>query len=113
MQTFLRPALYNSYHKIISLNNKNNNKTYTVAGPICESSDILAKNIELPEQERDHLLAIYDVGAYGSVMASNYNSKSLPAEVLINKEKYKIIRQAQKASEIIDRDTIPDWISTN
>ena len=110
MQTLIRPAMYNAYHKIISLNKKGNKVKYTIAGPICESSDILSKNIQLPKQKIDNLLAICDVGAYGSVMASNYNSKCLPAEILINKSQFKIIRYQQKINDLIDKDKIPMWL---
>lgn len=110
MQTFLRPAMYNSYHNIIALNKKGKEKKYTVAGPICESSDILAKDIKLPEQKKDSLLIVCDVGAYGAVMASNYNSKCLPAEVLVNNNKYKIIRETQNIESLINKDIIPEWL---
>ena len=110
MQTFLRPALYNSFHNIISLNQEGSLKKYTVGGPICESSDILAKDIELPSQQSGNFLAICDVGAYGSVMASNYNSRNLPAEILIHADKFSIIRNLENFSSVIDRDIIPDWL---
>ena len=109
MQTFIRPALYNAYHRIINLNKNDGEKIYTIAGPICESSDILAQNIKLPEQHVNDFLAICDVGAYGSVMASNYNSKCLPAEILVNKNKFKVIRNLQTIENLIDQDIIPEW----
>jgi len=111
MQTFLRPAMYNSYHKIIPFTNKGKKINYTIAGPICESSDILAKDIKLPSQKKDNFLIICDVGAYGSVMASNYNSKCLPAEILINGNEYQIIRKQQSIENIIDRDLVPYWLN--
>ena len=80
MQTLIRPALYNTPHRVTALqNNTENNKIYTIAGPICESSDIIAKNISLPNQQKGNYLVIHDTGAYGAVMASNYNSRGLPA----------------------------------
>ena len=111
MQTFLRPALYNTYHKILPfIKTNNNNNVYTVAGPICESSDILAKNINLPLQIWEDFLILCDVGAYGSVMSSNYNSKCLPAEILINNNKYAIIREKENIENKINRDKIPNWL---
>tara|TARA_B100000579_G_scaffold430461_1_gene443909 strand:- start:5866 stop:7110 length:1245 start_codon:yes stop_codon:yes gene_type:complete len=110
MQTFLRPSLYKSFHKIESFSNNRKKKKYTVAGPICESSDILSKNIKLPEQQIGNYIAICDTGAYGFVMASNYNSNSLPAEILIHKNKYSIIRKNEKIEKLIEKDIIPDWI---
>ena len=58
---------------------------------------------------KDNFLIICDVGAYGSVMASNYNSKCLPAEILINQNKYAVIRNQEKIETLIDRDKLPDW----
>ena len=110
MQTFLRPAMYNVFHKIIPLKQNNNIKKYTIAGPICESSDVLAKNINLSEQKTGDYLAVCDTGAYGFVMASNYNTKSLPAEILIYNDKYAIIRNQEKISTLIEKDIIPNWL---
>ena len=111
MQTFLRPAIYNAFHKIIALTNNNNDKIeYTVAGPICESSDILTKKIILSQQQAGNYLAICDTGAYGSVMSSNYNTKGLPAEILVSNDSFFIIRNHEKVSNIIARDIIPDWL---
>ena len=111
MQTLIRPALYGSFHRIEPLNNYSvNNIKYTIAGPICESSDILAKNITLSEQKTDDYLLIHDVGAYGSAMASNYNSRPPPSEILVHEDKYAIIYQEEDISEIIKRDVVPKWL---
>ncbi len=111
MHTLLRPAIYNAYHKIIPLTNNSNNKIeYTIAGPICESSDILAKQIILPQQQTGNFLAICDTGAYGAVMSSNYNTKGLPAEILVSHNSFAIIRNHEKVSSIIARDIIPNWL---
>tara|TARA_Y100000590_G_scaffold330927_1_gene375971 strand:+ start:2569 stop:3807 length:1239 start_codon:yes stop_codon:yes gene_type:complete len=110
MQTLIRPALYNDFHRIIALNHSDKKDIYTVAGPICESSDIFANNIELPKQKSGDFLAICDVGAYGFVMASNYNTICLPPEILINEKNYSIIRKKENISEIIKKDIIPDWL---
>ena len=111
MQTLIRPALYNAVHRVTALqNNSVHNDVYTVAGPICESSDIIAKDISLPDQQMGDHLVIHDTGAYGAVMASNYNSRGFPAEILIHKEKYFIIHQPEKITNIIKRDHIPSWL---
>ena len=60
-------------------------------GPICESSDVLAENVVLPQQNRDDYLIIHDTGAYGAVMASNYNSRGLPTEILVNDSSLAVI----------------------
>ena len=111
MQTLLRPAIYGAKHRIQTLNNnKRKNILYTVAGPICESSDIVSKDIVLPEQGIGNYLAILDAGAYGSVMASNYNSRGIPAEILVNYNKYALIHDEEEISQIIKRDSIPNWL---
>ena len=113
MQTLLRPALYDSFHTILPFNREGKEMTYTIAGPICESSDILVKNIKLPKQIVDNYLIICDVGAYGSVMASNYNSKCLPAEVLVSQNQYAIIRHQERIETAIKKDIIPEWLKIN
>ena len=109
MQTFLRPAMYHASHKILPFNHIGKETTYTIAGRICESSDIIIKDIKLPSQTKDNFLIICDVGAYGSVMSSNYNSKCLPTEILVNKNEYAIIRNQENIEEIIKRDKHPKW----
>ena len=114
MQTLIRPAMYNSYHRIEALNKDSNERiTYTIAGPICESSDILAKDLILPKQETDNFLIILDTGAYGATMASNYNSRGLPTEILIYKNNYSIIYLKEDISEIINKENIPSWLTSN
>lgn len=98
-----RPILYDAKHRVYHLNQKDAKvekveskdlKTYTVAGNICESSDILAQNIRLSEVQEGDILAFADAGAYGMTMASVYNRRQLPAEVLVEQNKsYRIIRK--------------------
>lgn len=81
MTDLLRPALYHAYHRIDNLSSDLPEKKYTVAGPICETTDTFGKFIELPETGRGDLVAIRSAGAYGEVMASRYNMRSLPLSV--------------------------------
>ena len=114
MNTFIRPAMYGSFHRVEALNDlKENNINYHIAGPICESSDIIAKNVLLPIQKSGNYLIIHDAGAYGSVMASNYNSRGFPAEILVYKNNYSVIREAENITEIIKKDKIPVWLKSN
>ncbi len=85
MHLLLRPALYQSYHHILpmKLYEQRKNQRYDVVGPICESSDFLAKNRELTESFQDEVLCIADVGAYGAVMSSDYNLQTKPQEICI------------------------------
>ena len=86
---------------------------YSIAGPICESSDILVKSITLPKQTIGNYLVIHDTGAYGHVMASDYNSRGLPAEILINDSMVATIHQPQSIEEIIQQDKIPSWLRSS
>ena len=111
MNTLIRPAMYGAYHKIEALNNNSKNKiSYAVAGPICESSDIFQKKIDLPEQSIGDILVIKNAGAYGKVMSSNYNTRLLPAEILVNKDKFAIIYSPEKIEKYIEEDVVPSWL---
>ena len=78
MTDLIRPALYQAYHKIENLSSDGAAKTYDVVGPICESSDVFAKAVDLNECHRGDIVAIRSAGAYGEVMASCYNCRPLP-----------------------------------
>ena len=81
MTELIRPALYQAYHKIENLSSRNKKRKYDVVGPICESSDTFGKSVMLPETKRGDLIAIRTTGAYGEVMASQYNLRNLPEAV--------------------------------
>lgn len=78
MTDLIRPALYDAYHKIENLSSREAEETYDVVGPICESSDVFAKGIQLPKTHRGDLIALRSAGAYGEIMASGYNCRALP-----------------------------------
>ena len=78
MSDLLRPALYQAHHRIVNLSNTDALQSYDVVGPICESSDVFAKEVSLPTVHRGDLLAIKSAGAYGESMASQYNCRKLP-----------------------------------
>ncbi len=114
MNTIVRPALYNAIHRIDAIDVSSNMQIeYSIAGPICESSDILVKSITLPKQTIGNYLVIHDTGAYGHVMASDYNSRGLPAEILINDSMVATIHQPQSIEEIIQQDKIPSWLRSS
>ena len=111
MNTFVRPAMYNAHHDIETIGKKTDNSIqYTVAGPICESTDIFARNILLSKQTVGDILIIRNTGAYGKVMSSTYNTRSLPAEVLVNKENFAMIYIPEKIEKNIEEDIIPSWL---
>ena len=103
MNDFMRPALYNAKHNIIPVLKlkKRINGNVEFVGPICESTDSFIKYKNYSFLNENNFVAITNVGAYGSSLSSNYNSKPLASEILVKKGKVKIIRRRQKISEII------------
>ncbi len=118
MTELMRPALYGAYHRIVPIDARPGELVpYEIVGPICESSDVFGKNRMLPPLEVGDRLAILDAGAYGSVMASTYNRRPLPAEVLIdahadNRESAKARRRGKDWMLIRRRQTIDELLST-
>ncbi len=113
MNALLRPAMYDAYHAIEPVTNRDAPaKTYDIAGPICESSDIFAKERSIPAMGAGDLIAFKSAGAYGFVMASNYNTTPLPAEVLVDGDQYALIRPRQDIEEVIGQDIIPGWLKS-
>lgn len=87
LNTLLRPALYDAYHHVTNLaGSDREHREVTVVGPICESADVLASGRSIPDPRRGDLLAVHTAGAYGAVMASRYNGRPLPGEVLVDEE---------------------------
>ena len=78
MTDLIRPALYQAYHKIENITSELPKETYDVVGPICESSDVFGKAVDLNKTRRGDLIAIRSAGAYGEIMASQYNCRALP-----------------------------------
>lgn len=99
----LRPALYNAYHEIIPVNKTRTSPEWTadIVGYICENSDFLARDRPFSAVNEGDLLAVMNVGAYGFSMASNYNSRLLPAEVLISNRKIRLIRRRQALEDLL------------
>jgi len=111
MNDLIRPAFYDSYHEIVSLQRKNGTPVLSdVVGPICESGDFFAKNRPLPKVAEGEYLALMRAGAYGFVMASNYNTRALAAEVLVNGNKSAVVRERQKLPEIWKDEKLPGWL---
>ncbi|MFW5928800.1 MAG: diaminopimelate decarboxylase [Halobacteriota archaeon] len=100
MNTLLRPALYDSYHHVSNLSRSAPVERVDVVGPICESGDVLAEDRELPAREGD-LLAVHTAGAYGAVMASRYNSRGLPAEVVVDGEDVEVVRERETPGDFL------------
>ena len=103
MNDFMRPALYNAKHNIIPVlkSKRRINGSIEFVGPICESTDTFLKYRNFSFLSENGLVAITNVGAYGSTLSSNYNTRPLASEILLKKGKAKVIRKRQKISEII------------
>ena len=104
MNDLLRPSLYDAYHEIIPVEldaNAARHETVDVVGPICESGDFFARGRELPVVNEGDLLAILDAGAYGMALASNYNTRRRPAEVLVDGKSVKLIRRRETMDDLL------------
>ena len=103
MNDLIRPALYQSYHEIVPVREPTSTarETVDVVGPVCESGDFFAQDRELPAMEEGDLAAIMSAGAYGFVMASTYNSRPLPAEVLVRGEQAALVRARQTFADLV------------
>jgi diaminopimelate decarboxylase len=104
MNDLIRPALYQSYHEIVRVEEPGVNakkEKIDIVGPVCESGDFFALDREMPDVREGDLLAVMSAGAYGFTMASNYNSRPLPAEALVRGEEVKLIRKRQTWGDIV------------
>jgi len=102
MNDLIRPALYQSYHEIVAVREPGDKTRgcVDVVGPVCESGDFFAQDRELPPVSEGDLLALMSAGAYGFAMASNYNSRPLPAEVLVQGDQFSLIRRRQTIEDL-------------
>ncbi|PCI56853.1 MAG: diaminopimelate decarboxylase [Alphaproteobacteria bacterium] len=111
MNDLIRPTLYEAYHGIRPVLGHNAPmETYDIVGPICESGDVFAKNREIPTVSKDDLVVIQSAGAYGFAMASNYNTRTLPPEILVDGDNIAVINKGQTLEELMSRESIPDWL---
>ena len=106
MTELMRPALYGSFHRIVPVApRQTDDKPWDIVGPICESSDAFARDRMLPELCVGDLLALLDTGAYGAVMASNYNRRPLAPEVLVDDGRWSVIRRRQTIQDLLALET--------
>ena len=103
MNDLIRPALYQSYHEIVPVLEPSGaeRESVDIVGPVCESGDFFAQDRELPAVNEGDLLALMSAGAYGFAMASNYNSRPFPAEVLVQGESCRLIRRRQTMEDLV------------
>ena len=102
MTELMRPALYGSFHRIVPVTPRSGDEAcWDIVGPICESSDVFGRDRMLPRLEVDDLVAVLDTGAYGAVMASNYNRRLLAPEVLVEDGMWRVIRRRQTLDDVL------------
>jgi diaminopimelate decarboxylase len=113
MNDLVRPSMYGAHHDIVPLVEAEAGaemQDYDVVGPVCETGDTFAKARALPALAAGDLLAFRSAGAYGAVMASEYNTRPLVPEVLVQGDHFAVIRARPTFDEILNRDTIPAWL---
>ena len=111
MNDLIRPAMYEAHHDIIAVKEPApaaEKTEYDIVGPVCESGDTFAKGRMMPMLDAGDLIAFRSAGAYGAVMASEYNSRPLIPEVLVHGDQFAVIRERPTFDEMINRDTIPE-----
>ena len=114
MNDLIRPALYKAWMTISEVSQLDDHpvRSYDVVGPVCESADFIGKHRDLAIGQGD-LLAVHSSGAYSMSMSSNYNSRPRPAEVLVDNDRFHIIRQRETYEDLFDREVIPEFNSKN
>ncbi|MFI0396629.1 diaminopimelate decarboxylase [Paracoccus jiaweipingae] len=113
MNDLLRPAMYGAYHDIVPVVQPPlgaDVSPFDVVGPVCETGDTFRKGVDLPAMAAGDLVAFRSAGAYGAVMASEYNTRPLVPEVLVAGDKWAVIRARPGLADILARDTIPEWM---
>ncbi len=113
MNDLIRPAMYEAHHDIIPVTEPapgTEHATYDIVGPVCETGDTFARQRAMPPVAAGDLIAFRSAGAYGAVMASEYNTRPLVPEVMVNGDQFAVIRRRPTFDEILKRDTIPAWL---
>lgn len=113
MNDLIRPAMYEAWHDIVPVIEPqagHYQEPYDIVGPVCESGDTFAKQRMMPTLQSGELVAFRSAGAYGAVMASEYNSRPLIPEVLVHGDQFAVIRRRPTFDEMLNRDTIPEWL---
>jgi diaminopimelate decarboxylase len=102
MNDLIRPGLYGAYHDIVPVETtEREDFVADIVGPVCETTDYLARDRSLPQVQRGEILAVKDAGAYGFTLASNYNSRPRAAEVLVDLQSYQIVRKRESYEDLV------------
>ena len=110
MNDLLRPSLYDAYHEVRPVNNGAAAAPADLVGPVCESGDYLARDRDLPDAAEGDLLALMSAGAYGFSMASNYNSRPRPAEVLVKGDRWAVVREREHLADLVKGEHVPAFL---
>jgi len=110
MTDLLRPSHYNAYHRIEGVESVDGRSRVDVVGPVCESGDFLALDRELEDLRAGDLIAVHSAGAYGYVMASNYNTRGKPAEVLVDGDRFALVTARESYEHLVMPELLePEW----
>ncbi len=113
MNDLIRPSLYGARHEIVTVTETPEDEVMhlvDVVGPVCETGDTFATELLMPSVDQDDLLALRSSGAYGAVMASTYNSRSLVPEVLVKEDQFAVVRERVSINELLHHEKIPNWL---
>src|SRR5690606_22887012 len=113
MNDLIRPTLYEAFHDIVPVKEAASGDphlTVDVVGPVCETGDYLGQDRNLPRLSPGDLIAVRSAGAYGAVQAGTYNSRLLVPEVLVDGDRYHVVRPRQTYEDLIALDSVPDWV---
>jgi diaminopimelate decarboxylase len=110
MNDLLRPSLYDAHHEILPVKEDGSVANADLVGPVCESGDYLARDRDLPDAAEGDLLAVMGAGAYGFSMASNYNSRPRPAEVLVQGERWAVAREREQYADLVKGELVPAFL---
>jgi diaminopimelate decarboxylase len=110
MNDLLRPSLYEAYHEVLPVNDGAAAAPADLVGPVCESGDYLARDRDLPDAAEGDLLALTSAGAYGFSMASNYNSRLRPAEVLVKGDRWAVVREREHLADLVKGEIVPAFL---
>lgn len=114
MNDLIRPTMYEAYHDIVPVREPEagvNRALYDIVGPVCETGDTFAYRRPMPPIRAGELVAFRSAGAYGAVMSSEYNTRPMIPEVLVHRDQFAVIRPRPTFDEIINRDTLPEWLT--
>ncbi|MDF3025693.1 MAG: diaminopimelate decarboxylase, partial [Alphaproteobacteria bacterium] len=111
MNDLMRPALYGAYHAVLPLKKGGKPTVYDIVGPVCETGDTFHIDEKLPQLQAGDLVAIMTAGAYGAVMSSNYNTRPLAGEAIVQGKKFGLARKPQTVDDLVKNDLIPGWLA--